>query len=204
MKRLAAFALLACAASVGAAPKAETVLANDWRKIATQADKSRLVRWRASLIAAIASATKEGEGAAIAQEGALLQPDVGLEQPAIPAGNYTCRTIKIGRNGIHTKPFLVRTASSCTITDNGGRMRLATTNGSQRAKGDIFPGNERRQIFLGSMALGDETRAMDYGRDGARDMAGALERIGERRWRLLLPEPGFDSLMDVIEIAPVN
>lgn len=83
-------------------------------------------------------------------------------------------------------------------------MRLTTTGGSQRAKGDIFPGNERRQIFLGTMAFGDETRAMEYGRDGARDMAGSLERIDDRRWRLLLPEPSFDSLMDVIEITPAG
>jgi hypothetical protein len=197
-------ALLLCAAPISAGPKPEAVLTTDWRKVATSADKSRLVRWRTALLAAIESATKDGEAQAISQEGVLLQPDAGLEQPAIPAGNYQCRTIKLGRKGIYTKAFSARAASPCTLTQRGGRMRLATTAGNQRAKGDIFPGNERRQIFLGTIAFGDETRAMEYGRDGARDMAGALERIGDRRWRLLLPEPGFDAQMDVIEITPVG
>lgn len=204
MKSLAAVALLICAVSASAAPTAEAVLTTDWRKVATQADKSRLVRWRNAMLAAIASATKDGEGHAIAQEGALLLPDAGLEQPAIPAGEYQCRTVKLGRNGIYTKAFSVRAVSPCAFTSKGGRMRLATTSGSQRVKGDIFPGNERRQIFLGTVVFGDETRAMDYGRDGARDAAGSLERIGEQRWRLLLPEPKFDSMMDIIEITPAN
>ncbi len=204
MKRYLIWSLLLCPASVSAAPNPDAAFTTDWRKVATQADKSRLVRWRTALLAAIESATKDGESEAISQEGALLQPDAGLEQPAIPAGSYQCRAIKLGRKGIYTKAFSARAASPCTLTNRGGRMRLTTTGGSQRAKGDIFPGNERRQIFLGTMAFGDETRAMEYGRDGARDMAGSLERIGDRRWRLLLPEPSFDSLMDVIEITPAG
>ena len=204
MRSLSVVASLLCTAPVIAAPKTEAVLTTDWRKVATQSDKLRLFRWRTAFLAALASATKDGEGQAIAQEGTLLVPDAGLEQPAIPAGKYLCRTIKLGRNGIYTKAFSVRAASPCTLADIGGRMRLVTANGSQRTKGDIFPGNERRQIFLGTMLLGDETRAMDYGRDSARDMAGSLERIGPKRWRLLLPEPAFDSMMDVIEITPVD
>ena len=39
-------------------------------------------------------------------------------------------------------------------------------------------------VFLGTMMLGDETRALDYGRDPVRDVAGLLERVGPRRWRL--------------------
>jgi Domain of unknown function (DUF4893) len=202
--RLAASVLLMCAVSLEAAPKAEAVLTSDWRKVATQADKARLTRARTALLIAIDSATKDGEGQSIVQEGALLQPDAGLEQPAIPAGQYQCRTIKLGRNGVYTKAFVVRPLSPCTLTDRGGRMRFVIASGSQRARGDIFPGNERRQIFLGTVAFSDETRAMEYGRDGARDMAGSLERIGDRRWRLLLPEPRFDSLMDVVEIIPIN
>jgi hypothetical protein len=204
VKRLIASALLIYALPASAAPKADAVLTNDWRKVATRPDKARLMRWRPALLAALANAATDGKGQAIAQEGVLLQPDAGLEQPAIPTGNYTCRTIKLGRKGNYSKSFLVQPSLPCTLTDKSGRMQLKTLTGSQRLRGNIFPGNERRQIFLGSMVFGDETRAMDYGRDGARDMVGALERIGERRWRLLLPEPGFDSMMDVIEIIPAD
>jgi hypothetical protein len=33
-------------------------------------------------------------------------------------------------------------------------------------------------------------------------MAGYLQRIGDRRWRLALPQPHFESLFDVIELVP--
>jgi hypothetical protein len=205
VKRIAALVLvLLCAAPATSGPEETTQLTGDWRKVATQTDKSRLTRWRETMVTALASASRDGESEAITREGALLLPDSGLERPAIPAGNYTCRSVKIGRKGSYAKPFIARAASPCTVSDKGTRMRLVVSSGSQRARGDIFPGNERRQIFLGSMALGDETRAMDYGRDGTRDMAGALERIGDRRWRLLLPKPGFDAQMEVIEIISVG
>jgi hypothetical protein len=209
VRHILACALLVCTAPTYvapaySAPKAEVLLTNDWRKVAKPADKSRLVRWRAALVSAIAAASQDGDEEAVTREGVLLQPDAGLERPAIPLGNYQCRTIKLGRNGIYTKAFAERPVSRCTIAKKNGRMRLSTLNGSQRARGDIFPGNDRRQIFLGAIAFGDETRTMEYGRDAARDMAGLLERIGDQRWRLLLPEPGFESMIDVIELTPTN
>ena len=91
---------------------------------------------------------------------------------------------------------------ACTVADEGEVMSFAKTGGSQRPVGLIFPGDDRRQIFLGTMMLGDETRPMDYGRDALRDMAGAVERIGTNRWRLILPYPNFESVMDVIELVP--
>jgi hypothetical protein len=35
-------------------------------------------------------------------------------------------------------------------------------------------------------------------------MAGLVERIGARRWRLVLPYPRFESTLDVIEIVPAD
>ena len=57
-------------------------------------------------------------------------------------------------------------------------------------------------MFLGTLVLGDETRAMQYGRDQDRDLAGWVERIGDNRWRLILPYPHFESTLDVIELVP--
>ena len=54
------------------------------------------------------------------------------------------------------------------------------------------------------MLLGDETRAMRYGIDPGRDMAGAVERIGPRKWRLILPYPRFESTLDVVELIPAS
>lgn len=85
-----------------------------------------------------------------------------------------------------------------------GYLTLATPNGLQRANGNIYPNSDRRQIFLGTVALGDETRTLAYGIDATRNMAGALERIELRRWRILLPDPAFESILDVIELTPAE
>ena len=61
-----------------------------------------------------------------------------------------------------------------------------------------------RQAFLGKLVLGDETRAMQYGADAERDLAGWVERIGPNRWRLILPYPHYESLLDVVELVPAR
>src|SRR3546814_14282978 len=77
-------------------------------------------------------------------------------------------------------------------------------SGSQRPVGLIFPDNLKRQIFLGTLELGDEEMALNYGSDRMRDMAGLVERIGDNRWRLVLPAPAYESLLDVIELVPAG
>jgi hypothetical protein len=59
-----------------------------------------------------------------------------------------------------------------------------------------------RQVFLGTLMLGDESRAMQYGVDPERDVAGFVERIGPERWRMIMPSPHFESLLDVMELVP--
>ena len=65
----------------------------------------------------------------------------------------------------------------------------------------MFTDTDARAIFLGTLVLSDERRPMRYGRDAHRDMAGIVERIGARRWRIVLPQPGFGSTLDLIEVA---
>ena len=65
--------------------------------------------------------------------------------------------------------------------------------------GVIFPDGEMRQVFLGTLVLGDEKRAMQYGRDPDRDIAAFVEKVGPGRWRMVLPRPAFESMLDVIE-----
>jgi hypothetical protein len=94
--------------------------------------------------------------------------------------------------------------STCRIAGEQGIVSLTKTNGSQRPVGLIFPDDMRRQIFLGTLVLGDEAMPLDYGSDKLRDMAGIVERIGERRWRLVLPRPAYESILDVIELVPAE
>jgi hypothetical protein len=45
---------------------------------------------------------------------------------------------------------------------------------------------------------------MQYGQDQARDVAGYVERIGPNRWRLVMPQPHFETQLDVMELGPLS
>ena len=47
-----------------------------------------------------------------------------------------------------------------------------------------------------------EERAMPYGADPQRDVIGFVDRLGPRRWRLVMPKPAFESQLDVMELVP--
>ena len=68
--------------------------------------------------------------------------------------------------------------------------------------GRLFPENDRRLLFLGTLQLGDEQGVIRYGHDRERDMTAWLERIGAARWRLVFPYPAFESSLDVLELVP--
>ncbi len=207
MKRIAlviALAALFPAAGMAKAPKAAVVTAADWRAIAKRDDLRRLRTWRDAFVEALAEAQASGDGAKVAAEGKLLDPDAALDAPAIPTGRYRCRTLKLGSAGKGGLGFIAYPAFDCRIGMQGEAMIFEKLGGSQRPTGRLYPGGLRRQVFLGTLVLGDEIRALGYGRDATRDMAGALERIGPQRWRLVLPYPRFESTLDVIELVPAS
>ncbi len=207
VKRVAlvvALAALFPAAGMAKAPKAAVVTATDWRGVASRDDLRRLRTWRDAFVEALAKAQASGDGAKVAAEGQLLDPDAALDGAAIPAGRYRCRTIKLGSAGTGGLGFVAYPAFDCRIGIQGETKILEKLGGSQRPSGRLYPGGLRRQVFLGTLVLGDETRALGYGRDASRDMAGAVERIGPQRWRLVLPYPRFESTLDVIELVPAS
>ena len=57
-------------------------------------------------------------------------------------------------------------------------------------------------VMLGSMSLASEPPANSYGQRPDRDLVAMLERIGERRWRLVIPWPQAESNLDLIELVP--
>jgi len=173
-----------------------------YKQVISENDRVRLRDWRKSFEDALAAATKGGHAADIAREGVLLEPDAAQAGPAIPAGMYHCRVIKLGAKDPGNLDFVALPASSCRVRAERQLQRLAKLGGSQRYVGLIFPGDAIRNIFLGTLVLGDEHRALQYGQDDRRDVAGYLERIGPNRWRLLMPLPHFDSKFDVMELTP--
>jgi Domain of unknown function (DUF4893) len=209
MSLVLALAFSACAAQDPGEPRMQTPAeractpaAANWRSTATEADRDRLRDWREAWTDALERAGTGGHGADLAREGVLLDPDAGLAEPQPPAGDYECRTIKVGAQSPGLLDYIAYPPFRCRIRVDDGRIGFTKLTGSQRPIGRLYPDGDRRLVFLGTMQLGDERRAYHYGRDPDRDIAGFVERIGERRWRLVVPSPRFESLLDVIELTP--
>jgi hypothetical protein len=174
-----------------------------WKEVATANDRRRLADWRATFVDAMAAANKAGHGAEIAREGALLEPDAALGPPGLPDGMYRCRVIKVGAKADSgSLPYVVYPPFACRVKADRTLQRFNKLTGSQRYVGLIFPGDPLRQVFLGTLVLGDENRALQYGQDQLRDVAGYVERIGPERWRIVMPKPHFESQLDVMELVP--
>jgi hypothetical protein len=175
----------------------------DWRRVATDSDRARLREWRTAFVSGIAEARASGHAADVAKEGPLLEPDAGRWAGRPPSGEYRCRVIKLGSKGQGGLGYVAYPHFACRIDDEGEVASFRKLTGSQRPVGVIL-GNARRLVFLGTLVLGDEQRALDYGRDPDRDMIGAVEAIPGGRWRLILPYPHYESLIDVIELVPAS
>lgn len=186
----------AIASSASDAPAAP-----DWRMIATNADRRRLRDWREAWTNALARLPGDKRVAAL---GALLAPDAALEDPMPPLGDYRCRVIKLGAKQPGMLDYVAYPYFRCQIATTGHGRTLVKLDGSQRPVGMLYRDSPTRLIFLGSMVLGDEQRAIGYGRDPERDMIGLVERIGQRQWRLVLPSPRWESLIDVMELVPAD
>ena len=173
-----------------------------YKQVISEDDRVRLRDWRKTFVDALGEARNSGHGSEIAREGALLDPDAALPGPAIPNGMYRCRVIKLGSKTKGPRDFLVTPTVNCRIKAERELQRLGKLGGPQRYVGLIFPDDAIRNVFLGTLVFADETRALQYGQDQQRDVAGYLERIGEKRWRLVMPQPHFESRLDVLELVP--
>ncbi len=198
---LAFAALIAIPAFAQPTTVPEAPPGQSWRAVASAEDRRRLRDWREAWVDGLAQARSSGHAGEIAAEGVLLDPDAALDEPVPPPGDYTCRTIKLGsQSGMLA--YVAYPPFRCRIRADGESLVFAKLTGSQRPMGRLYADHERRMVFLGTMQLGDERRAYQYGIDADRDMIGLVERIGERRWRLAIPSPRFESLTDVIELVP--
>ena len=200
---LAAAATFAAGAAAQQPDCAADPASPDWREVATEDDRERLREWRAAFIRSLEQARAAGHAAEVAQEGAVLEPDAALGG-AIPNGEYRCRVIKVGARSEGLLDYITYPAFRCRISQQGNLQHFEKLSGSQRHHGTIYPADQLRPVFLGTMVLGDETIAYQYGRDRERDLAGWVERIGDARWRLVFPYPHYESTLDVIELVPTN
>ena len=207
MKKLALIVLLLALPACTALAPAGMVVANpvrDWRRVATESDHKRLRDWRQAFVKGLEQARAAGHSAEIAREGVLLDPDAALGGGPIPNGMYRCRVIKLGSKAQGMPGYVAYPGFACQIQPAADLQNFAKLTGSQRHVGLLFPGGAMRQVFLGTLVLGDESRAMQYGHDEERNVTGYVERIGPRRWRMIMPNPHFESQMDVLELVPAS
>ena len=176
-----------------------------WRQLATEDDRGRLREWRDAFVEALGEARAAGHGAEIAREGALLDPDAAMPGALLPPGDYRCRTLKLGSQSEGGLAYIAYPSFLCRVAaGEDGLLHFTKLSGSQRPVGRLFGEHDRWMIFLGTLQLADERAALRYGRDRERNMAARLERIGERRWRLVFPRPHFESNLDLIELVPTS
>ncbi|MET4896505.1 DUF4893 domain-containing protein [Sphingomonadaceae bacterium jetA1] len=200
------WALMAAGAGAGVAPgmsgpaaarRAEPAV--DWRRVATEQDRVRLRGWRNAWMKGLEQARGGGFAKDIAALGNLGDADYSVAGPGLPDGDYRCRTIKMGTQGRATLTYVAYPFFRCRVSGQGAQ--LVKLDGLQRLAGQLYPDTDARSIFLGTLILGDELGSYPYGRDRARDMAGVVERVDEKRWRIVFPYPAYESVVDILELV---
>ena len=202
---LAALALTACASTPPPPPPPSGTgsALRDWRSIVTSSDRDRYTRRDAAWSLALQQARRQTGSGDLRALGDLIDPDIRRAPVAPPPGAYRCRTVKLGsQGGEQGLGYVVYGWFACRIEQTPRGLKFSKLTGSQRPSGLLFPENDRQMVMLGSLALAEEPAANSYGQRPERDLIAVLERIGDRRWRLVLPWPQAESNLDVIELVP--
>ena len=210
---LASLVLAACASAPPPPPPppppaasgeaAGPVALRDWRGIVTASDRDRYSRRDAAWSLALQQARRQPGLGDLSGLGDLIDPRAARSSVAPPPGDYRCRTVKLGsQGGEDGLGYVVYGWFACRIEATPRGLKFSKQTGSQRPGGLLFPENDRQMVMLGSMALAEEPPANSYGQRPDRDLIAVLERIGERRWRLVIPWPQAESNLDLIELVP--
>ncbi|HEX6375415.1 MAG TPA: DUF4893 domain-containing protein [Allosphingosinicella sp.] len=168
-----------------------------WRRIASARETAALDGLAARWSQALAASRAAGLSRRIAAEGALLIPGTGLARAAPAPGSYRCRFVRLGgRRWAGSAPGF------CYVGVEAGQLSLATELRGLRLGGylwDAKGGN--RLVFLGAAVPAGAKTAPAYGDDSAADSAGLLERTGEFRYRLAVPEPAPGAGLTIVELV---
>lgn len=206
---LALSGLAACATPVAepvpAAAPPSVVIEEDpdleWRNYANDSDADRIDRLEDAWTEGLETARAANFVSAIEEQGALLDPDAGLERPDPTPGSYNCRLVRLGAAAEGDPEFIAYQPFFCYVEIEEDRFTIVKQTGSQRPAGRLWDADDR-YVFLGSLALGSERDPLGYGEDESRDMAGVWERVGPFRWRLAIPYPRSGGIMNVFELVP--
>ncbi|MBW8841508.1 MAG: DUF4893 domain-containing protein [Sphingomonadales bacterium] len=172
-----------------------------WRATATSDDQQRidgLSDRMQRMLAAIPAAVRTR----VAAERPLLDPNSGLDAPALSPGSYQCRLVRIGgRRGVVSYK-----SDFCYIAVVDGKQSFTKQTGTQLPGGWLFDDDKgKRLIFLGTLRPQQAPSAPPYGQVRQRDVAAVIERIAPFRWRMALVKNDGqgDQMLDIYELIPV-
>lgn len=182
---------------VSSGPTVVVEEAESWRKIASERDAAALDgladRWRLTLTAGRAANLSRR----IAGEGDLLAPEARLARAAPAPGSYLCRYVRPGG-----RKWVSSAQGYCYVGVEAGQLSLATELRDLRLGGYLWELKDgERLVFLGGAVPAGAKTAAAYGENPSRDTAGLVERIGEFRYRLTVPEPSPGAGLTVIELV---
>ncbi|MDM7956900.1 DUF4893 domain-containing protein [Blastomonas sp.] len=186
---------------LAAAALGTVATAQGWQDTITASDAERLKQRDTAFAAALAEVRASEYAGELAKDGLLYDPKKRLETPLPPEGRYRCATHKLGGKYL---AFIAYPDFVCAVYGSGATRQFVKLTGSQRPVGFIHADSKRGGVFLGSLMLGDDETLVPYGQDKERDMAGTVERIGEDRWRIVFPNPYYESTLDIIDLRPLK
>lgn len=197
---LPGLALAACQTPVRTVPppKVSVVVeeVEPWRQAATPAGVAAVDALDSRWLAAIADAKRRGATRAIDAEGPLLDGRASLPRAAPGPGPYRCRLLRVGATGAKTRGLVVSRSAFCFIGVEGDQLSFTSEVPGQRLGGYLHETKTSRElVFLGTAAGGRGQAVLGYGEDPARDRAGRFERVGEFRYRLLIPGAAAPELL---------
>lgn len=167
-------------------------------------DARRLAEYHAAAGEAMLEAFSRGDPTDLAiladvLNGAALPPD---QAQALMPGNWSCRTIKMGR----LLPITVYQPFRCRI---GGDGSLEKLTGSQRTKGRIHR-DGGRLVYLGTGFIAGDTQPpyadlppfSAPGSDPQRvPEVGVVQMIDTNRGRVMFPDPHLESRFNILTIS---
>ncbi len=199
---LATMAVAACQTAPpprAEAPRASVTVeeAEPWRRVASARDAAALDAVAAAWDRALAASRAAGLGRRVAAEGILLVRGAGLPRAAPAPGPYRCRYVRLG-----ARKWTASAPAYCYVGVEAGQLSLATELRGLRLGGYLWElkGGDRL-VFLGAAAPSSGKSAPAYGDDPASDSAGLVERIGDFRYRLVLPEPAPGSGFTIVDMV---
>jgi len=199
---LAALGGCATAPMPGASVQLETLSPAEqaWHDAITSGDAA-LIESLPAIWSRVLASAKRRSGGAIADEGALLEPDAALDHPELPPGSYRCRVVRIGKSAGRRR-YVSFPQRFCFVKAEDKGLSFVKQTGSDLPSGYLYADGDRRYVFLGARQDRPGDVSLGYGVNADRDVAGVVERVGAFRWRLVAPRDGGEGL-DIYELTPV-